>query len=290
MNKNIHVSIKNKIAELSAPALIVCGNSDYVVEFNFDEEWAEHTLKTARFSAWNGYTDVVFEGTQCPVPVLSRASFVKVGVFAGDLHTTTPAYIPCKKSIRCEGGAPVEPKPDVYDRLIQMIEDGMLRGPQGEKGEKGDKGDAGSIKFIPVAVLPTEGIDESAIYIIPDPDGAEENRFIEFVYIDGAWEQLGKISVQVDHSEYVKKTDYATKGGAHGLVKIDTPFGIGLPNGASMPIGIIQATKEDIDGRTNVYRPIVSANLVYAVMSVILDAKAWTDEDKASFKALLGIE
>lgn len=212
----IQIEIKNKIAELSAPALIVCGNSDYVVEFNFDEEWAEHPVRTARFSTWKGFTDVVFEGSQCHVPALSNASYVKIGVFAGDLRTTTPAYIPCKKSILCEGGAPIEPTPDVYAQLIAMIESGMVRGEQGEKGEKGEKGDAGSIKFIPVPAsetddpkdaLPKENIDESAIYIIPDPDGAEENRFIEYVYIAGSWEVLGKISVQVDHSEFVKKTN-----------------------------------------------------------------------------------
>lgn len=211
----IQVDIKNKIAELSAPALIVCGNSDYVVNFNFDEEWDEHRIRTARFSTWNGYTDVVFEGSECPVPVLSRATFVKVGVFAGDLHTTTPAFIPCKKSIRCEGGAPIEPTPDVYAQLIQLIESGAVRGPQGEKGEKGEKGDAGAVKFIPVAELPAENVDESAIYLVPTESTEEENRFNEYAYIDGKWEVLGAISLQVDHSEYVKFTDRNTfvKGG-----------------------------------------------------------------------------
>lgn len=222
--KLVQIDIKNKIAELSAPALIVCGNSDYVVEFNFDEEWAEHPVRTARFSTWNGYTDVVFEGTQCPVPVLSQASYVKVGVFAGDLCTTTPAYVPCKKSIRCEGGPPIEPPPDVYAQLIAMIENGLGGG---------------------------------------------------------------------DNGDYVKKTDYATNGGAHGLVKIKGPdYGIGLPNGVNGQIAIVMATSSDIDGKSNVYRPIVSANLEEAVRQALANCKSkhlWTSVDKKQVRELLDI-
>ena len=270
----INIEIKNKIAELSAPALIVCGNSDYVVEFNFDDEWTEHPIRTARFSTWKGFTDVVFEGSQCPVPVLSNASYVKIGVFAGDLRTTTPAYIPCKKSILCEGGAPIEPTPDVYAQLIAMIESGMVRGEQGEKGEKGEKGDAGSIKFIPVAELPTEGIDESAIYIIPDPDGAEENRFIEYVYIAGSWEVLGKISVQVDHSEYVKFTDYASAT-KHGVVKTSAAHGTGMTVGGVLQLA--PASPAILDQRNSALKPIAAKDLDYAVYLAITGKKYQAD-------------
>lgn len=276
----IQIEIKNKIAELSAPALIVCGNSDYVVEFNFDEEWDEHPIRTARFSTWKGFTDVVFEGSQCPVPVLSNASYVKIGVFAGDLRTTTPAYIPCKKSILCEGGAPIEPTPDVYAQLIAMIESGMVKGEQGEKGEKGEKGDAGSIKFIPVAELPTEGIDESAIYIIPDPDGAEENRFIEYVYIADSWEVLGKISIQVDHSEYVKKDQYAN-GQRAGLVRSNPNGGAQISEYGEGLIYLTMAEEKEIINKVNRYKPIVPENLDYAMMAGLancLKPELWTDD------------
>lgn len=78
------------------------------------------------------------------------------------------------------------------------------------------KGDAGSIKMIIVQALPTEDIDESAIYLLPLESPTEEgNNYAEYVYINGAWELLGKIGVQVDLTDYVKNTDYATssKGG-----------------------------------------------------------------------------
>jgi hypothetical protein len=107
------------------------------------------------------------------------------------------------------------PSQSVYDRIVEMINLGMVKGDKGDKGDKGEKGDAGAIKFITVVALPTENIDESAIYLVPIENADGENRFTEYAYIDGKWETLGAISIQVDHSEYVKFTDRDTfvKGG-----------------------------------------------------------------------------
>ncbi len=78
------------------------------------------------------------------------------------------------------------------------------------------KGEAGAIHMIIVQTLPTHDIDESAIYLLPLENPTEEgNNYAEYVYIDNQWELLGKIGVQVDLTDYVKNTDYATssKGG-----------------------------------------------------------------------------
>ena len=51
--KELHVDIKNKIATYNTRGgAIVCGNSDYIIHFSFDEEWDEYATKTARF-IWN---------------------------------------------------------------------------------------------------------------------------------------------------------------------------------------------------------------------------------------------
>ena len=79
---------------------------------------------------------------------------------------------------------------------------------------KGDKGDAGAIKMIIVAELPATGQDDT-IYLVPITPDTTGNNYAEYVYINGAWELLGKIGVQVDLTDYVKNTDYASssKGG-----------------------------------------------------------------------------
>lgn len=100
--KILHVVVNNKIATYTArDGHIVCGNSDYSLKFTFDSDWNAHTTKTARF-IWNGkYYDVEFTGDECVAPIINDASEVTVGVYAGDLTTTTPAVIPCERSILC---------------------------------------------------------------------------------------------------------------------------------------------------------------------------------------------
>ena len=125
---NIKVDIVDKHATTLGAPVIICGNSDYSITFTFDEEWAEHDTKTARFAYVRAgvlqYTDVIFTGDTVDVPVLAEITEVRVGVFAGDLRTSTPARIPCEYSIRCGTGAPVEPTPDVYDQIMALLNAG----------------------------------------------------------------------------------------------------------------------------------------------------------------------
>ena len=104
----LNVKVKNRIATyIQSEEKPVCGNSGDEVKFAFDEEWAEHEAKTARFK-WNGqHHDVEFTGDTCEVPIISNASSITVGVFVGedaegeDEISTTDATIPYKLSTRC---------------------------------------------------------------------------------------------------------------------------------------------------------------------------------------------
>lgn len=107
MEKTIQIAVLNKIAVKTCDTVYICGNSDFSVNFTFDEDWAEHYSKTARFIANDGtYVDQPFSGNSCPVPILKNTYGFNVGVYAGSLKTTTPAYCPAKKSILCLGGLP----------------------------------------------------------------------------------------------------------------------------------------------------------------------------------------
>ena len=100
--KILQISVVNKIATYQKRCgYIVCGNSDYQIAFTFDSEWNSFSKKTARFIVNGKYTDVEFTGTTCAVPIISNADKITVGVYAGDLCTTTPATITCKASILC---------------------------------------------------------------------------------------------------------------------------------------------------------------------------------------------
>lgn len=117
----INIEVRNKIVEKTDDMIYVCNNSDYIASFDFDSEWDAYNTKTARFSHDGQHVDVVFTGNQCNVPVITNTYAFHVGVFAGDLHTTTAARVPCRKSILCGAGAPANPTPDVYDQLMELI-------------------------------------------------------------------------------------------------------------------------------------------------------------------------
>lgn len=121
----INIEIKNKIALNPANAEYICGNADFLIDFAFDAEWDAYVTKTARF-VWNsGYQDIVFQGNQCEVPVISNTATILCGVFAGDLHTTTPALIRAQKSILCGNSPPAAPAPDVYAQMVALFNAGL---------------------------------------------------------------------------------------------------------------------------------------------------------------------
>lgn len=126
MNINVIIADKHALAMPHEP--LVCGNNDYVIEFQFDEEWDAHPTKTARFIFDDRkYIDVVFHDNLCPVPVLSNTHEVLVGVFAGNLVTTTPAYLRSQRSVLCYGGEKTEITQDVYDQIMQYVNEAEYR-------------------------------------------------------------------------------------------------------------------------------------------------------------------
>lgn len=142
----ITIKVIDKRANVIGAPIIVCGNSGYTIEFDFDAEWDAHVIKTARFVYAKGgelkYQDVVFSGNTADVPILSNVREVYVGVFAGDLRTTTPARVPCDKSILCGGGVHEEPPEDVYLQILELI-NVIPKGPQGDPGPQGPQGEQG---------------------------------------------------------------------------------------------------------------------------------------------------
>ena len=150
----IDIEIKNKLAILKNDKAIVNNNSNYIVRFNFDSEWDKESTKTARFTFTRNsvveYIDVVFTGSECKIPNISQVTTIFIGVFDGDLKTTTPCKVKCDYSILDLGGVPADPSPDIYAQILSKynelttaLEEGRLKGDKGEKGNKGDKGDKG---------------------------------------------------------------------------------------------------------------------------------------------------
>lgn len=147
--QNIKIEIRAKQARAVGSPVIVCGNTDYSMTFDFDEEWAEARVKTARFAYAQGaevkHQDIVFEGDTIEVPQFSGIREVRVGVFAGDLRTTTPAWIACQPSILCGSSVPDDPSEDAYNQIMELLNQALNGGGSGggsseQPGEPGQPG------------------------------------------------------------------------------------------------------------------------------------------------------
>ena len=313
----IKVRVSGKIAENLTPEVkIVCRNSDYKVEFEFDEPWKTHDLKTALFVYNGASVPVPFSGNVCEMPELYNTTLCAIGVFAGDLITTTPAYVDCLKAISDLGGEMPPPTEDVYNKLVQMIESGMLKGEQGEKGEKGDtpvKGldywteeekkeitdyvdkEIAEFDFVKVVdTLPETGLVNRE-YFVRKTDGAENDLFDEYKWINSGteetpvwgWEYVGTKKIEIDLTDYVKFTDYATESKA-GVFKTADMMGIAVNTNTGVAF-IAPASTAQIDGKTVSRLPITPENLDHAVkVGITTNTETLTDEEKGDACEWLG--
>lgn len=118
----IKIKIRDKRA--GGTGTVICGNSDYTVAWDLDQEWTPYDAKTMRVNLADGtYQDVVFTGNTAALPVLSTPGWASVGLYAGDLHTSRAADLRVLPSVTTPGGTPADPPESVYDQLMELIKD-----------------------------------------------------------------------------------------------------------------------------------------------------------------------
>lgn len=129
MLTTIHITVRDRVPTITAGEDVISHNSDYVAEFEFDEEWQDK-VKTVYFVCEDGsYQAVVMSGNSCGVPMLDgehRRIFVGVQAGAAEkpsvLKTTRPCCLKVKDSIADYLGQPIpDPTPDVYEQIIAML-------------------------------------------------------------------------------------------------------------------------------------------------------------------------
>lgn len=130
MLTTIHITVRSRVPTITEGEEVISHNSDYVIEFDFDEEWTDN-YKTVYFVCEDGsYQAVVTNGNSCGVPMMAgehRRIFVGVQAGAAEkpsiLKTTCPCCLKVKDSIADYLGQPIpDPAPDVYEQIIAMLE------------------------------------------------------------------------------------------------------------------------------------------------------------------------
>lgn len=131
MLTTIHITVRDRVPTITAGEDVISHNSDYVAEFEFDEEWQDK-VKTVYFVCEDGsYQAVVMSGNMCAVPMLDgehRRIFVGVQEGSAEkpsvLKTSRPCCLKVADSIADLLGQPIpDPTPDVYQQIIAMLED-----------------------------------------------------------------------------------------------------------------------------------------------------------------------
>lgn len=129
MLTTIHITVRDRVPTITAGEDVISHNSDYVAEFEFDEEWQDK-VKTVYFVCEDGsYQAVVMSGNSCGVPMMAgehRRIFVGVQAGAAEkpsvLKTTRPCCLKVKDSIADYLGQPIpDPTPDVYQQIMAML-------------------------------------------------------------------------------------------------------------------------------------------------------------------------
>ena len=139
----IDIIIRNKTASAVNPPCIVCGNSDYNVKFNFDEEWQAHNNKIGVFAynrcgEWQS-EKVLFEGDTCPVPALHGVRSVWIGVTAGDVRTSTPADVPCRMGATDFSDTTEKPSADIWGQILDKLDELQTEIDEIKEGEVWEK-------------------------------------------------------------------------------------------------------------------------------------------------------
>lgn len=139
----IDIIIRNKTASAVNPPCIVCGNSDYNVKFNFDEEWQAHNNKIGVFAynrcgEWQS-EKVLFEGDTCPVPALHGVRSVWIGVTAGDVRTSTPADVPCRMGATDFSDTTEKPPADIWGQILAKLDELQTEIDEIKEGEVWEK-------------------------------------------------------------------------------------------------------------------------------------------------------
>lgn len=118
--KEITVKIKNKIA-ICPKRYLISANSDYKVKFEFDDEWNEEDIKTARILFSDKVCDIPFIKKPITLPKIPYCTEISIGVFTDQMASTFAALGCIISCADCSDANIYEFTQSQYDSLIALI-------------------------------------------------------------------------------------------------------------------------------------------------------------------------
>ena len=123
--------------------------------------------------------------------------------------------------------------------------------------------------FEVVQSLPTDNISDNKVYLVLDSNGNEGNTYLEYLYVDGKWEELGKFKVNVDLSGYATKEELNAKqdvitdlesirsGASKGATALQS-----VPSTYALKTDILSAKTDTRYTTYDVQNPVLSGNTI----------------------------
>ena len=123
-----------------------------------------------------------------------------------------------------------------------------------------------SLYIIPANnTLPTTGIDTKKIYLIRNTTPSGTNLYTEYMYVNGAWEELGKYRAEIPIQDYLKKIDaqklYVQRSnGSPATYILNSSFDLQSTDNTSTGVAASVALLYNVDSRLrrelNDYSPV----------------------------------
>lgn len=121
----IEVKIINRRITVPDAPMIVCGNSDYILNVDFDSEWDGVENISAQFRYLRDGLPVTeyvpLTNGACSIPAIRGACAVEIGISGGNIRTAAPAVVACMPCCTDLRGTEKTPVLDVYNEIMEII-------------------------------------------------------------------------------------------------------------------------------------------------------------------------
>ena len=299
----IVVTVKNKMA-VGDGSVIVCNNSDYVVRFALDSEWDALALRTMRI-VYDSYshTDIAFSGDTVALPAIIDRTSIGIGLYSGDIHTSTCAMFDCERSVMGKNShAVAPPSSDVYNEIVEMINGGRLKGDKGEDGTNGADGANGAdgVTFTPsvdsagnLSWTNDGGLSNPATVNIKGATGATGERGEQGIPGErGAQGAKGDKGDKGDKGERGPQGDKGDKGdkgepGADGAPGKDGSDATVTAENIQTALGYAPVTPSDLAAKQNVLTDADKQSITKIGMTT---GTAWTDAEQKAARERMGLD
>ena len=280
----IVVTVKNKMA-VGDGSVIVCNNSDYVVRFALDSEWDALALRTMRI-VYDSYshTDIAFSGDTVALPAIIDRTSIGIGLYSGDIHTSTCAMFDCERSVMGNNShAVAPPSSDVYNEIVEMINDGRLKGDKGEDGTNGADGANGAD-----GVTFTPSVDSAGNLSWTNDGGLSNPDTVNIKGATGATGERGEQGIPGERGAQGAKGDKGDKGdkGEPGAPGKDGSDATVTAENIQTALGYTPVTPSDLAAKQNVLTDADKQSITKIGMTT---GAAWTADEQKAARDRMGV-